>query len=192
MVVVIDNYDSFTFNLVHYFHELGVEVKTFAHDKISIEELSAINPSHIVISPGPGTPDESGISLKVIDTFAEKIPILGVCLGHQALAQVFGAKVIKARKPMHGKTSLIHHKGDGLFKRLAQPFIATRYHSLVIQPESLPSNFEITAWTVDKSGNLAEVMAISHSSNKLLGVQFHPEAILTEQGHDLLGNYLSL
>jgi len=182
---MIDNYDSFTYNLVQYLAEIGQEVKVVRNDKISIEEINKLNPQYIVISPGPCTPNEAGISLELIETFKGKIPILGVCLGHQSIGQAFGGKIIHAQTIMHGKTSKISHNNKGVFKGIKNPFIATRYHSLVIDRESLPNCFDITAWTDDN-----EIMGIKHKELAIEGVQFHPESILSEHGHDLLKNFL--
>ena len=185
MLLMIDNYDSFTYNLVQYLAEIGQEVKVVRNDKISIEEINKVNPQYIVISPGPCTPNEAGISLELIDAFKGKIPILGVCLGHQSIGQAFGGKIIHAQTIMHGKTSKISHNNKGVFKGIKNPFIATRYHSLVIDRESLPNCFDITAWTDDN-----EIMGIKHKELAIEGVQFHPESILSEYGHDLLKNFL--
>jgi len=184
-LLMIDNYDSFTYNLVQYFGELGAEVEVHRNDQISLDEIAAINPQFLVISPGPCTPNEAGISLQAIKVFADKIPILGVCLGHQSIGQVFGGKVIHAKEIMHGKTSPVLHQNQGLFKDLNNPFKATRYHSLVIEKATLPDCLEITAWT-----ETDEIMGIRHKTKAIQGVQFHPESILTEQGHQLLKNYL--
>ncbi len=185
MLLMIDNYDSFTYNLVQYLAEIGQEVKVVRNDKISIEEINKLNPQYIVISPGPCTPNEAGISLELIEAFKGKIPILGVCLGHQSIGQAFGGKIIHAQTIMHGKTSKISHNNKGVFKGIKIPFIATRYHSLVIDRESLPNCFDITAWTDDN-----EIMGIKHKELAIEGVQFHPESILSEHGHDLLKNFL--
>ncbi len=185
MLLMIDNYDSFTYNLVQYFSELGQEVIVRRNDQLSIEDISNLNPEFLVISPGPCTPNEAGISLDIVNNFKGKIPILGVCLGHQTIGQAFGGKITHAQTIMHGKTSLIHHKNEGVFKGLKNPFTATRYHSLVIDRESLPACFEITAWTDDN-----EIMGIRHKELFLEGVQFHPESILSEHGHDLLENFI--
>lgn len=190
MLLMIDNYDSFTYNVVQYLGELGADVEVFRNDEISVDEIIAKNPAHIVISPGPCTPNEAGISLQVIKQFAGKIPILGICLGHQSIAQAFGGEVIRAKQVMHGKTSLVHHSGLGVFKGLAKPFVATRYHSLVVEGSSLPDDFVITAWTEDEEGGMDEIMGIKHKSLDVEGVQFHPESILSEHGHDLLKNFL--
>ncbi len=186
MILMIDNYDSFTFNLVQYLGELGEEVKVVRNDKISCQEIADMNPSHLVISPGPCTPNEAGISLEVIRQFAGKIPILGVCLGHQSIGQVFGGKVIRAERLMHGKTSPVLHDGKSIFKGLPTPFTATRYHSLIVERESLPDCFEISAETAE-----GEIMAIRHKEYPIEGVQFHPESIITEHGKELLQNFLS-
>ena len=185
MLLMIDNYDSFTYNLVQYLAEIGQEVKVVRNDKISIEEINKLNPQYIVISPGPCTPNEAGISLELIETFKGKFPILGVCLGHQSIGQAFGGKIVHAKTIMHGKTSKISHNNKGVFRGIKNPFIATRYHSLVIDRESLPNCFDITAWTDDN-----EIMGIKHKELAIEGVQFHPESILSEHGHDLLKNFL--
>ena len=185
MLLMIDNYDSFTYNLVQYLAEIGQEVEVVRNDKISIKEINKLNPRYIVISPGPCTPNEAGISLELIEVFKGKIPILGVCLGHQSIGQAFGGKIIHAQTIMHGKTSKISHNNKGVFKGIKNPFIATRYHSLVIERESLPNCFDITAWTDDN-----EIMGIKHKELAIEGVQFHPESILSEHGHDLLKNFL--
>ncbi|MDN3679404.1 aminodeoxychorismate/anthranilate synthase component II [Vibrio tapetis subsp. quintayensis] len=191
MLLIIDNYDSFTYNLYQYFCELGVEVQVIRNDEISIEQIEALNPSHLVISPGPCTPNEAGISLAAIDYFAGKLPILGVCLGHQAIAQVFGAKIVRARQVMHGKTSPIAHTNQSVFKALNNPLTVTRYHSLVVQTDTLPDCFEITAWTVLENGEMDEIMGYQHKTLPIDAVQFHPESIKTEQGRDLLANFLA-
>lgn len=190
MLLLIDNYDSFTYNLVQYFSELGVEVRVFYQDAIRLEQIASMAPDYLVISPGPGNPDQAGISLATIAHFAGKIPLLGVCLGHQAMGQVFGGQVIHARQVMHGKVSRIYHRGEGVFQGLPNPFIATRYHSLVINPFNLPSCLKITAWTQDAEGNQDEIMGIEHREYPVYGVQFHPESILTEHGKALLSNFL--
>lgn len=182
---MIDNYDSFTYNLVQYFGELGQEVKVFRNDRITVDEIAQLAPDHIVISPGPCTPNEAGVSIETIKAFAGKVPLLGVCLGHQSIGQAFGGKIIHARQLMHGKTSMVHHTGKGVFKGLPSPFEATRYHSLVVERESLPDCLEITAWTDDD-----EIMGLRHKELSVEGVQFHPESILTEHGHKLLANFL--
>lgn len=184
---MIDNYDSFTYNLVQYLEELGEELKVYRNDKITVAEIEKLNPSRIVISPGPGTPHNAGISEAVIKYFAVKTPILGVCLGHQAIGEVFGGKIIRAKSIMHGKTSPIRHDGKTIFKGLPNPFVATRYHSLVVEKESLPDVLEISAWTDD-----GEIMGLRHKEFKVEGVQFHPESILTSSGKVLLANFLSL
>ena len=189
MILLIDNYDSFTYNLVQYFAELGEQVLVRRNDEISLTQIAAIRPSYLVISPGPCSPDQAGISLAAIQHFAGQIPILGVCLGHQAIAQAFGAKVVRAKTVMHGKNSLVRHQGQGLFKGLNNPLSVTRYHSLVVDKGSVPDDFSMDAWTdTDES----EIMALSHKKLPVYGVQFHPEAILTEQGHQLLQNFLTL
>lgn len=190
MVLMIDNYDSFTYNLVQYLGELGAEVKTVRNDQISLEEIEKLAPSHIVISPGPCTPNEAGISVPTIQHFAGKIPILGVCLGHQSIGQAFGGKIVHAKKVMHGKISSVYHQNKGVFKSLYNPLQATRYHSLVIEQASLPDCLEITAWTQNEDGSIEEIMGVRHKSLLVEGVQFHPESILTECGHSLLENFL--
>ncbi|QKJ85320.1 aminodeoxychorismate synthase component II [Paramixta manurensis] len=189
MLLLIDNYDSFTWNLYQYFCELGAEVVVHRNDEITLEEISALQPRHLVISPGPCTPDEAGISLAAIRHFAGQLPILGVCLGHQALAQAFGARVIRARQVMHGKTSAIAHNDSGVFSGLAHPLTVTRYHSLLVEWDSLPTCFEVTAWSL-REGKPYEIMGLRHKTLQLEGVQFHPESILSEQGHQLLANFL--
>ena len=190
MILVIDNYDSFTYNLVQYLGELGVETRVVRNDSIDTDAIDDIKPQRILISPGPGTPDSAGISLAVIERFAEHIPILGVCLGHQAIGQAFGGTISHAKHIMHGKTSQIHHTGIGLFTGIDSPFQATRYHSLVIEAESLPECLEMTAWTELDDHQREEIMGIRHRSYPTVGVQFHPESILTEYGHKLLKNFL--
>ena len=192
LLLMIDNYDSFTFNLVHYFQALGQEVKVFRHDEINLAEIEALDPDYLVISPGPCDPDNAGISLDVVKYFGGRIPLLGVCLGHQCIAQHFGAKIIKAKKLMHGKTSAIEHDGQGLFKQLKNPLRVTRYHSLVVDEQSLSDELTITAWSVDEQGNKDEIMALQHKQLAICSVQFHPESILTEQGQALLNNFISL
>ncbi|MFT4677492.1 MAG: anthranilate synthase component 2 [Patiriisocius sp.] len=189
MILMIDNYDSFTYNIVQYLGELGAEVKVYRNDEITVEEIAGLVPEAIVISPGPCAPDQAGISMEVVARFAGKIPMLGVCLGHQSLGQVFGAKIVRARQVMHGKTSPIWHTGEGVFSGLKNPFLATRYHSLVVEKGSLPKCFEITAWT-ELDGVVDEIMGIRHLETRVEGVQFHPESILTEHGHLLLRNFL--
>ncbi|WJD51208.1 aminodeoxychorismate synthase component 2 [Enterobacter sp. PGRG2] len=186
MILLIDNYDSFTWNLYQYFCELGAQVEVRRNDVISLADIDSLSPDKIVISPGPCTPDESGVSLKVIRHYAGKLPVLGVCLGHQAIAQVFGARIVRAQKVMHGKTSPVTHTGKGVFQGLNNPLTVTRYHSLVIEPASLPDCFDVTAWS-----DTQEIMGIRHREWDLEGVQFHPESILSEQGHELLANFLS-
>ena len=190
MLLMIDNYDSFTYNLVQYFGELGEEVCVFRNDGITLQQIEEMRPDHLVISPGPCTPNEAGISVAAITTFAGRIPILGVCLGHQSIGQAFGGRIVHARKVMHGKTSLIHHADSGIFRGLANPYQATRYHSLVIERESLPECLEVTAWTEREDGSLDEIMGIRHRAMNLQGVQYHPESILTEHGHELLKNFI--
>lgn len=189
---MIDNYDSFTFNLVHYFQALGQEVKVFRHDEISLVEIEKLNPAYLVISPGPCAPDNAGISLAMVEHFAGRIPLLGVCLGHQCIAQHFGAKIKKAKKLMHGKTSAIKHDGKGLFQRLNNPLRVTRYHSLIVDEQSLSDELNITAWSIDEQGNNDEIMALQHKHLAICSVQFHPESILTEQGQSLLQNFIEL
>ncbi|MEK7206789.1 MAG: aminodeoxychorismate/anthranilate synthase component II [Pseudomonadota bacterium] len=187
MLLMIDNYDSFTYNLVQYLGELGEDVRVYRNDQITIPEIEKLKPDRIVISPGPCTPNEAGVSVEAIRRFAGKIPILGVCLGHQSIGQAYGGKIVRARQLMHGKTSLIHHASKGVFAGLANPFEATRYHSLVIERESLPEVLEITAWTDD-----GEIMGVRHKTLAVEGVQFHPESILTQYGHELLANFLKV
>ena len=191
MLLMIDNYDSFTYNVVQYLGELGAEVEVVRNDQIDIEGIRALAPTRIVISPGPCTPNEAGISMSVIETFAGQLPLLGICLGHQSLGQVYGGRVVRARQVMHGKTSLIHHRGEGVFAGLSNPFEATRYHSLVVERDSLPDCLEITAWTETGDGEFDEIMGLRHRELGVEGVQFHPESILTAHGHDLLRNFLS-
>jgi anthranilate synthase component 2 len=190
MLLMIDNYDSFTYNLVQYLGELGADVEVHRNDEISIEQIRAKQPDHLMISPGPCTPDEAGISMQAIQAFAGEIPILGVCLGHQSIGQVFGGRIIHAKEIMHGKTSLIYHKNSHVFTGLKNPYTATRYHSLVIEKESLPDCLEITAWTETEDGEIDEIMGVCHKTLDVEGVQFHPESILTEYGHELLKNFL--
>jgi anthranilate synthase component II len=192
MLLMIDNYDSFTYNLVQYLGELGAEVVTHRNDCITLDAIERLAPERIVISPGPCTPNEAGISLDAVRRFAGRLPILGVCLGHQAIGQAFGGKVIHARRVMHGKTSLIHHRNEGVFTGLPNPFEATRYHSLVVARESLPDCLEVTAWTEYEDGSPDEIMGLRHREFKIEGVQFHPESIMTAQGHALLANFLRL
>ncbi|MGD9583568.1 MAG: aminodeoxychorismate/anthranilate synthase component II [Lysobacterales bacterium] len=190
MLLMIDNYDSFTYNLVQYLGELGEDVRVFRNDALEVAAIAAMAPARIVISPGPGTPDQAGVSLAMIAALGERIPILGVCLGHQSIGQVFGGRVVRARRIMHGKTSLIHHRGDGVFTGLPQPFEATRYHSLVVERESLPDCLEVTAWTENEDGSFDEIMGLRHRRLPIEGVQFHPESILTRCGLELLGNFV--
>ena len=189
MFLLIDNYDSFTFNIVQYFGELGAEVKVVRNDEIDVAGIAALEPAHLVISPGPCTPAQAGISVEAIKAFAGRIPILGVCLGHQSIGQAFGGRVVHARAVMHGKTSPIHHRSVGVFADLPNPFEATRYHSLVIERDSLPDCLEVTAWT-ERDGVEDEIMGVRHRELDVQGVQFHPESILTEHGHQMLKNFL--
>jgi len=190
MLLMIDNYDSFTYNLVQYLGELGADVRVFRNDQISVADIEKLAPEKLVISPGPCTPNEAGVSVEVIKTFAGRIPLLGVCLGHQSIGQAFGGKIVHASEIMHGKTSMIHHKDAGVFKGLSNPLEATRYHSLVIEKDSLPDCLEVTAWTGDPDGRIEEIMGVRHKELAVEGVQFHPESILTEHGHDMLKNFL--
>jgi anthranilate synthase component 2 len=192
MLLMIDNYDSFTFNLVQYLGQLGQEVKVVRNDALTVAGIRALKPAHIMISPGPGTPDSAGVSLAVLHELAGEIPIFGVCLGHQAIGQAFGGKVVRAREIMHGKTSPVRHRGQGVFAGLLDPFEATRYHSLVVEKDSVPDCLEVTAWTERADGSLDEIMGLRHRSLPIEGVQFHPESILTQYGHDLLRNFLGL
>ena len=191
MILMIDNYDSFTYNLVQYLGELGEKVSVFRNDRINIESIEEIAPSRIMISPGPCTPNEAGISLEVIRYFTGKLPILGVCLGHQSIGQAFGAKIVRAQQVMHGKISSVYHSGTGVFQQLPNPFAATRYHSLVIDAVDIPDCLEVTAWTLNAAGDKEEVMAVRHKEFSIEGVQFHPESILSENGHQLLKTFLS-
>ena len=190
MLLMIDNYDSFTYNLVQYFGELGQKVKVYRNDEITVDDIENLKPKHVVISPGPCTPNEAGISLELITQLAGKIPILGVCLGFQAIAQAFGGNIIGAKRIMHGKISPIHHTGKGVFKSLNNPLNATRYHSLVAEQSSLPDCLEVTAWTNNNSGTIEEIMGVRHKTLAIEGVQFHPESILTEHGHQMLNTFL--
>lgn len=192
MVLMIDNYDSFTYNLVQYLGEIGAEVRVVRNDKIGVEEIGVLAPSYIVISPGPCTPNEAGVSVATVTHFAGHIPILGVCLGHQSIGQAFGGQIVHASEIMHGKTSMIYHIGKGVFKGLENPFEATRYHSLVIDKTSLPDCLEVTAWTKTATGEVDEIMGVSHKELAVEGVQFHPESILTQYGHELLANFLQM
>lgn len=189
MLLMIDNYDSFTFNLVQYFGELGADVEVLRNDAVTIEQISEMQPDHLVISPGPCTPNEAGVSVAAIKYFADKLPILGVCLGHQSIGQAFGGSIVHAREIMHGKTSPVYHQDQGVFKDLSNPFVATRYHSLVIEKQSLPDCLEVTAWT-ELDGEADEIMGVRHKTLDIQGVQFHPESILTEHGHQMLKNFL--
>ncbi len=189
MLLMIDNYDSFTFNIVQYFGELGADVRVVRNDEIDVAGIAALNPAHLVISPGPCTPTEAGVSVAAIGAFAGKLPILGVCLGHQAIGQAFGGRIVHAQQVMHGKTSPIHHRAVGVFTDLPNPFEATRYHSLVIERANLPACLEITAWT-EHLGGVDEIMGVRHRELDVQGVQFHPESILTEYGHQMLKNFL--
>ncbi|MBD9646216.1 aminodeoxychorismate synthase component II [Pantoea sp. PNT02] len=190
MLLLIDNYDSFTWNIYQYFCELGADVRVVRNDAITLDEMAALPLTHLVISPGPCTPDQSGISLAAIRHFAGRLPILGVCLGHQAIAQAYGAQVVRARQVMHGKTSLIQHTNQGVFRDLNNPLTVTRYHSLIVARDTLPAEFEVTAWSL-RDGQPDEIMGFRHRSLPLEGVQFHPESILSEQGHQLLANFLN-
>ncbi|MFZ2289012.1 MAG: aminodeoxychorismate/anthranilate synthase component II [Halopseudomonas yangmingensis] len=190
MLLMIDNYDSFTFNVVQYLGELGAEVKVVRNDELTVEQIEALQPERIVISPGPCTPNEAGVSVPVLRHFAGKLPILGICLGHQSIGQAFGGEVVRARQVMHGKTSPVFHQQLGVFAGLNNPLTVTRYHSLVVRRESLPDCLEITAWTQHENGSVDEIMGLRHRQYMIEGVQFHPESILTEQGHELLANFL--
>jgi anthranilate synthase component 2 len=190
MILMIDNYDSFTYNLVQYLGELGAEVKVVRNDQITLGEIESLAPERIVLSPGPCTPNEAGVSLAVIKHFGSRLPILGVCLGHQSIGQAFGGRIVHAREIMHGKTSMIHHHNKGVFNGLTDPFEATRYHSLVIEKQCLPECLELTAWTETGDRGIDEIMGVRHREFLVEGVQFHPESILTEHGHDLLRNFL--
>ena len=190
MLLMIDNYDSFTYNLVQYLGELGADVHVYRNDRISLQEIEELQPERIVISPGPCTPNEAGVSIATIRQFAGRVPILGVCLGHQSIGQAFGGRIGHARAIMHGKTSMMYHSNAGVFRGLPNPFEATRYHSLVIEPDSLPECLEVTAWTTDDGGAVDEIMGVRHKTMAVEGVQFHPESILTGCGHDLLKNFL--
>jgi anthranilate synthase component 2 len=190
MLLMIDNYDSFTYNLVQYFGELGADIRVYRNDEITLEDIETLAPRQIVISPGPCTPKEAGISVPLIKHFAGRIPLLGVCLGHQSIGEAFGGRIIRAKRVMHGKLSAIHHRGQGVFAGLPSPYNATRYHSLVIEQESLPDCLEVTAWTSNEDGSMEEIMGVRHKTLEIEGVQFHPESILTEHGHKLLRNFL--
>ncbi|MBN8426253.1 MAG: aminodeoxychorismate/anthranilate synthase component II [Xanthomonadales bacterium] len=191
MLLMIDNYDSFTYNLVQYFGELGQAVKVVRNDELSVAQIAALKPERIVISPGPCTPNEAGVSLEVLAALGDQVPILGVCLGHQSIGQAFGGKVIRASRIMHGKTSPVFHTGKGVFAGLPSPFEATRYHSLVVEQSSLPDCLEVTAWTENADGSREEIMGLRHRTLPVQGVQFHPESILTEHGHAMLQNFLN-
>ena len=190
MLLMIDNYDSFTYNLVQYLGELGADVRVYRNDQITVGEIEQLAPEKIVVSPGPCTPNEAGVSVEVIRTFAGRIPVLGVCLGHQSIGQAFGGRIVHAGNIMHGKTSMIYHTGKDVFRGLANPLEATRYHSLVIERDSLPDCLEVTAWTGSADGPIEEIMGVRHKDLAVEGVQFHPESILTEYGHDMLKNFL--
>jgi len=190
MILVIDNYDSFTYNLVHYLNELGAETMVVRNDALTVEDALALRPEAVLMSPGPCTPNEAGICLDLLAAAPDDLPILGVCLGHQAIGQAFGGKVVRARQVMHGKTSLIHHEAKGVFSGLPTPFTATRYHSLIVERAGLPADFEVTAWTQHEDGSVDEIMGLRHKTLPVEGVQFHPESILTEHGHDMLKNFL--
>jgi len=190
VLLMIDNYDSFTYNLVQYFAELGADVRVFRNDTLTVADIEQLQPEQIVISPGPCTPNEAGVSLEAIRHFAGRIPILGVCLGHQAIGQAFGGRIVRAGRVMHGKTSPVRHRGQGVFAGLPNPLTATRYHSLAIDKASLPDCLEVTAWTEQADGSIEEIMGVRHRSLDVEGVQFHPESILSEAGHELLANFL--
>ena len=190
MILMIDNYDSFTYNIVQYIRELGGIVSVYRNDEISVDDVRNLSPERIVVSPGPCTPSEAGVSMDLVKEFCGDIPILGICLGHQSIGQILGGKVVRAANVMHGKTSLIHHTGEGVFSRLKNPFVATRYHSLVLDQESLPDSLSVTAWTLTPEGDIDEIMGIQHKLHSVHGVQFHPESIMTENGHALLKNFL--
>ena len=191
MILMIDNYDSFTYNIVQYLAELKADVKVYRNDELTLSDIERLSPEKIVISPGPCTPTEAGVSVDTIKTFAGQIPILGICLGHQSIGQAFGGQIVRAKQVMHGKTSFIHHGDSGVFKDLSNPFQATRYHSLVIEQTTLPDCLEVTAWTENADGRLDEIMGVRHKELSIEGVQFHPESILTQHGHDLLSNFLN-
>lgn len=192
MLLMIDNYDSFTYNLVQYLGELGADVEVYRNDQITVDEVREKKPDQIMISPGPCTPNEAGVSMDVIKNFQGELPILGVCLGHQSIGQVFGGDIVHAGEIMHGKTSMIFHKDEGVFNRLENPYEAIRYHSLVIDKKTLPDCLEITAWTENEQGDLDEIMGVRHKEYAIEGVQFHPESILTKYGHELLQNFLNI
>lgn len=190
MLLMIDNYDSFTYNVVQYLAELGADVQVHRNDEITVKQIEALNPERLVISPGPCTPNEAGVSMEVIRHFAGKMPILGICLGHQAIGQVFGGNIIRAGRVMHGKVSPVYHQNTGVFRGLNNPLQATRYHSLAIEQASLPECLEMTAWTRNSDGSVEEIMGVRHKTLAIEGVQFHPESIMSEQGHELLRNFL--
>ena len=191
MILMIDDYDSFTYNIVQYLAELKVDVKVYRNDELTLADIERLSPEKIVISPGPCTPNEAGVSVDTITTFAGKIPILGICLGHQSIGQAFGGQIVRAKQVMHGKTSMMHHSDRGVFKGLSNPFQATRYHSLVIEQTTLPECLDMTAWTENVDGSLDEIMGVRHKDMSVEGVQFHPESILTQHGHDSLSNFLN-
>ena len=190
MILMIDNYDSFTYNVVHYLAELGADIKVIRNDEMSVDQAIELKPEKIVISPGPCTPNEAGISVELINRMAGEVPILGICLGHQSIGQAFGGTIVRARQVMHGKVSSVFHHGKGVFAQLPSPYTATRYHSLVVDRETLPDCLAITAWTADESGAIDEIMGVRHKDFAIEGIQFHPESILSEYGHDLLRNFL--
>ena len=192
MILMIDNYDSFTYNLVQYLGELGADVLVKRNDEITLDDIDTLAPERIIVSPGPCTPTEAGISLEVIKQYAGKLPLFGVCLGHQSIGQAFGGNIIRAKEVMHGKTSMMHHSNTGVFAGLSNPFIATRYHSLVIEKETLPDCLEITSWTETEDGEVDEIMGVRHKEYPLEGVQFHPESILSQHGHDMLQNFINM
>jgi anthranilate synthase component 2 len=192
MILMIDNYDSFTYNLVQYLGELGADVEVRRNDQVTLEDIEAMKPERIVISPGPCTPNEAGVSVDTIKAFAGKLPILGVCLGHQSIGQAFGGNIVRAREIMHGKTSMIYHDDTGLFQGLPNPFQATRYHSLIIEETSLPDVLRVNAWTQTENGGRDEIMGVAHREHAVVGMQFHPESILTPEGHDMLKNFLNM
>ncbi len=192
MILMIDNYDSFTYNIVQYLGELGADIRVYRNDEISVDDIAKMKPERIVISPGPCTPNEAGISVETIKKFSGKIPLLGICLGHQSIGQAFGGEIVLAKHVMHGKTSMIYHNRGGVFRGLENPFQATRYHSLVINRANIPECLEITAWTQNEDGSIDEIMGVRHKEYSVEGVQFHPESILTQYGHDLLRNFLTM
>lgn len=192
MILMIDNYDSFTYNLVQYLGELGADVVVKRNDEITLKDIEVLSPERIIVSPGPCTPNEAGISLETIKHYAGKLPLFGVCLGHQSIGQAFGGNIIRAKEVMHGKTSLMHHANKGVFAELSNPFEATRYHSLVIEKETLPDCLEITSWTETEEGEIDEIMGVRHKEYPLEGVQFHPESILSQHGHDMLQHFMDM